>query len=154
MSMIGPELAAFLQEGVGIQIGTRNAALEPNAARVVAVSVDDDGQHLTAFVPEIGAARVIADLRDNGLAALVFARPPDERACQVKGTSVDIRPARAEDEAFVASQWGRWLDRLTTIGYPRTVFAHWTIWPCVAIRVRVTALFNQTPGPNAGAALA
>ena len=31
--MIDPDLRAFLQEGVGIHIGTRNAALEPNGAR-------------------------------------------------------------------------------------------------------------------------
>jgi hypothetical protein len=59
-----------------------------------------------------------------------------------------------EERAAVEAQWDRWLDRLTTIGYPRPTFAHWTTWPCVAIRVRVNAIFNQTPGPGAGAPLA
>jgi len=27
----------------------------------------------------------------------------------------------------------------------------WVTWPAVAIRVRANALFNQTPGPGAGA---
>ena len=151
--MIDNELAAFLQEGIGIQFGTRNAALEPNGARVVAVRVDDDGSHLIAYVPKVAAPYLLPDLEANGQAALVFARPPDERACQVKGVYVEARPARTSERAFVASQWNRWVQRLGTIGLPPAAFENWTIWPCVAIRVRVTALFNQTPGPGAGAAL-
>ena len=61
--MIDKELAAFLQEGLAINIGTRNARLEPNGARVVAVTVDDDGPHLVAYVPDAAAAQVLPDLR-------------------------------------------------------------------------------------------
>jgi hypothetical protein len=32
-------------------------------------------------------------------------------------------------------------------------YESWQVWPCVAVRVRVTALFDQTPGPGAGQAL-
>ena len=35
--MIDAQLAAFLQEGVGIHIATRNGALQPNGARAIAV---------------------------------------------------------------------------------------------------------------------
>jgi hypothetical protein len=152
--MIGEELSAFLQEGIAIQFGTRNTRLEPNGVRVVAARIDADGTHLTAYVPAQAAAHILPDLESNGHAALVFSRPPDERTCQVKGTFAGARPATAAERAFVDAQWTRWLDRLTTIGYARVTFQHWTIWPCIAIRVRVTALFNQTPGPGAGAPLA
>jgi hypothetical protein len=152
--MIDPKLASFLQEGIAIQLGTRNHRLEPNGVRVVAVAVEDDGEHLVAFVPERAAAHVLPDLESNGQAALVFSRPPDERTCQVKGTFVGARAAAADERAFVEGQWDRWLDRLATIGFSRVTFARWARWPCVAIRVRVAALFNQTPGPGAGAPLA
>ncbi|HEY5618770.1 MAG TPA: hypothetical protein VIK60_12580 [Vicinamibacterales bacterium] len=152
--MIDTELAAFLQEGIAIQIGTRNAVLEPNGARVVAVKVEDDGQYVVAYVPKAAAPQVVPDLEANGQAALVFARPPDERACQVKGVFVDARAARTSERSFVADQWDRWLKRLAGIGYPAAAVENWQTWPCVAIRLRVTALFNQTPGPGAGAALA
>ena len=72
----------------------------------------------------------------------------------MKGTFEGARAATADERAVVLAQWDRWLDRLTTIGYPRPTFEHWTAWPCVAIRVRVNAIFNQTPGPGAGAPLA
>ena len=152
--MIDNELAAFLEEGIAIQIGTRNGRLEPNGARVVAVRVEGNGTQIVAFVPERAAPQVLPDLKENGQAALVFARPPDERSCQVKGVFEGMGAAGAADEPFVRGQWDRWLQRLTTIGLPLSTLEGWDVWPCVAIRIRVTALFNQTPGPNAGAALA
>jgi hypothetical protein len=151
--MIDNELAAFLEEGIGIQIGTRNASLEPNGARVVAVRVEDNGTHIVAFVPERAIKAVAPDLETNGQAALVFARPPDERSCQVKGVFERMAAAAGADERFVRDQWRRWLERLTTIGLPLSTLERWDVWPCVAVRLRVTALFNQTPGPNAGAVL-
>jgi len=152
--MIDLELASFLQEGIAIQLGTRNTGLEPSGVRVVAVSVERDGSHVVAYVPDMSARHVLPDLESNGHAALVFSRPPDERACQVKGSFAGARPASADERAMVQAQWDRWLDRLTTIGVPRPTFEHWSTWPCVAIRVRVNAIFNQTPGPGAGAPLA
>ncbi len=151
--MIDQELANFLQEGIAIQLGTRNDHLEPNGARVVAATVERDGSHVLAFVPKAAARHVLADLKANGQAALVFARPPDERACQLKGTFAGARAATSAERDFVQAQWGRWLDRLATIGLPRPTFEHWTTWPCVAIRIHVNAIFNQTPGPGAGAPL-
>ena len=71
----------------------------------------------------------------------------------VKGVLEGISEAGGADERFVRDQWARWLQRLTTIGLPLSTLEGWDVWPCVAIRIRVTALFNQTPGPNAGVAL-
>jgi hypothetical protein len=151
--MIDKELAVFLEEGIGIQIGTRNASLTPNGARIVAVRVEDAGTHLTAFVPARAASQVLPDLEANGHAAIVFARPPDERSCQVKGMFAGMGATGPAEERFVRDQWQRWLERLTTIGLPLSTLEGWDAWPCVAIRIRVTALFNQTPGPNAGSVL-
>jgi hypothetical protein len=152
--MIDQELAAFLQEGIAIQLGTRNERLEPNGVRVVAVTVEGDGRHDVAYVPQAAAGQVLPDLESNGQAALVFARPPDERACQVKGTFTGARDATDADRPVVLGQWERWRDRLGSIGHPRATSENWIVWPCVAVRIRVQTIFDQTPGPNAGAALA
>ena len=152
--MIDADLAAFLEEGVGIQLGTRNARLEPNGVRVVAVAVERDRTHVVAYVPELCAGRVLSDLESNGQAAIVFARPPDERASQLKGTFAGARRATDEEREPVQAQWDRWLDRLASVGYARPAFEHWITWPCVAIRIQVNAIFNQTPGPGAGARVA
>jgi hypothetical protein len=152
--MIDKDLAAFLQEGVGIHIGTRNAALQPNGIRALAVTVEDDGLHVVVYAAQIAAARVLPDLADNGQIAIGFGRPVDDRACQVKGVAIGTRAATEAERAVVAAQWDGFLGSLEQIGIPRAATTTWVTWPAVAIRVRVNALFNQTPGPGAGAPIA
>ncbi len=132
-------------------MGTRNARLEPNGVRVVAVKVDEDGRHLVAYVPAVDAEPVIADLEANGQAALAFARPADDRACQIKGERVSIRRAEPGELALVQAQWEGNVSQLAAVGIPAVATQRWSTWPCIAIRLRVTAAFDQTPGPDAGA---
>lgn len=151
--MIDAQLAAFLQEGVGIHIATRNAALQPNGARAIAVTVEEDGAHLVVYVARVAAARILPDLETNGQAAVGFGRPVDDRACQVKGLFLGVREATDEERPRVLAQWDGFLGSLEQIGIPRAATRTWVTWPAVAIRLRANALFNQTPGPQAGAPL-
>lgn len=152
--MIDQQLSALLHDGVGIHIGTRNQQFEPNGARAIAARVEEDGQHLVIFISSVAAARVLADLESNGLAAVVFARPRDERACQVKGTFVSSRPTTVDEQAVALAQWNAFLDGLDYIGIPPAAAATWINVADLAIRLKVTAIFEQTPGPQAGQALA
>jgi hypothetical protein len=152
--MIDPELARFLEQGVGIHIGTRNDQLHPNGARAIAAKVEGAGSHLVVYVSEIAAARLRADLESNGQAAVVFGRPEDERSCQVKGVFVDIRSAAESERSLLENQWDGYLDQLEKIGIPRISASNWVTWPAVAIRLKVTTVFEQTPGPQAGTQIA
>lgn len=134
-------------------MGTRNARLQPNGVRVIAVKVAEDREHLVAYVPASDAALVLTDLEDNGQAALAFARPADDRACQIKGERVSIRDAEPSELAMVQAQWTGLLAQLQMVGIPPAATQGWTTWPCVAVTLRVTAAFDQTPGPGAGSTL-
>jgi hypothetical protein len=149
--MIDGALAAFLQEGVGIHIGTRTDSLQPNGARAIAVDVEAGGEYLVVYVARVAAARLLPDLASNGQAAVGFGRPVDDRACQVKGTFVSVRDATEDERPRVLAQWDGFLGSLEKIGIPRAATQTWVTWPAVAIRLRANALFNQTPGPDAGA---
>lgn len=152
--MLDKSLTEFLEHGLAIHIGTRNAALRPNGCRVTAVRVEDQGRHLVAYLPKAGTAAVLEDLNGNGQAALSFARPTDDRAVQVKGAFVSARDAEPSEEAFVLGQWQALLRELDMIGLAAlTSTSTWLTWPCVAVTIRVTAVFSQTPGPEAGAVL-
>jgi hypothetical protein len=151
--MIDATLAAFLEQGIAIQIGTRSATLEPSGARATAVRVEDSGTHILVFMPKIAAPYVVPNLEENGQAAVVFVRPTDDKSCQVKGVFESVRPATAKDRPLVMSQWDGFMAELERIGIPRAVFANWVTWPSLAIRLRATAVFDQTPGPNAGAVI-
>jgi hypothetical protein len=152
--MIDQQLAAFLQEGVGIHVGTRNAALQPNGTRALAVTVEGDGVHAVVYVAAVAAARILPDLESNGQIAVGFGRPIDDRACQVKGVFLDAHQAADDERAVVRAQWDGFLASLEKIGIPRAATRTWVTWPAVAIRFRVNALFDQTPGPGAGAPIA
>jgi hypothetical protein len=151
--MLSAELVAFLQEGLDLHIGARDEALQPEGARALAVAVDSDGRHLVVYAAERAAARLLPHLHANGQAAVSFGRPVDERACQVKGIVVDIRPARDDEHASVRAQWDGYMRQLERIGIPWQVAAGWTTWPAVAVRIKITAVFEQTPGPGAGTAI-
>jgi hypothetical protein len=152
--MLTSDVAAFLQSGLCIHIGTRNDRLEPTGVLVAAAVVDADRTHLTVFLPKAGADDVVANLEANGQAALCFARPVDDRACQVKGVFVGMRAASKKERAIVGLQWEGCLQQLEQVGIPRALWAGHVVWPCLAVRVRTTAVFDQTPGPAAGVPLA
>ncbi len=146
-------MAEFLQQGVAIHIGTRSERFEPNGARAVALRVEEDREHVIAYVPAIAAPRLLRDLEGNGHGAVTVARPIDDRAAQVKGLFVSSWHATDEERPLVQAQWERCLGRLEVIGIPQVAAANWAVWPCIAIRLRVNAVFDQTPGPRAGEAV-
>ena len=153
--MLDKSLTEFLEQGLAIHIGTRNAAMRPNGCRVTAVRVEDQGRHLVAYLPKAATPAILDDLRDNGQAAVSFARPTDDRAVQVKGEFVSARDATPSEEDFVLGQWRGLLTELDKIGLAAfTSTSSWLMWPCIAVTIRVTAVFSQTPGPEAGAVLA
>jgi hypothetical protein len=153
--MLDKSLTEFLELGLAIHIGTRNQRMEPNGCRVTAVRVEEEGRHLIAYLPKAATAAVLEDLKSNGQAAISFARPTDDRAVQVKGELISVRDADPSEEAFVMGQWRGLLQELDAIGLaPLTSTSTWLMWPCVAVTLRVTAVYSQTPGPEAGAVLA
>jgi hypothetical protein len=152
--MIEPDLRAFLEGGLGIHVGTRTSRLEPNGARALAVKVEEDELHLIVYLAEVAARRVVPDLRANGAVAVGFARPVDERACQIKGIFVEVRPAAGDERRLIEEQFDGFRANLERIGIPRIGTSGWTTWPAVAIRFRATTIFEQTPGPDAGALVA
>lgn len=149
--MIDSGLATFLEDGLGVHIGTRNDRLEPTGARAIAIQAESDGGHVSVFIAGAAALRILPDLRSNGHAAVTCARPTDERACQIKGTMVEVRPATVADRALMDAKWALFADNLERIGVSRLGMKDWITWPALVIRLRVTAIFDQTPGKSAGA---
>lgn len=153
--MLDRSLTEFLERGLAIHLGTRNQQMRPNGCRVTAVRVENQGQHLVAYLPKAATPAVLEDLRANGQGAVSLTRPIDDRAVQVKGVFVSERDADPSEEAFVIGQWNALLTELDIMGLAAlSSTSSWSMWPCVAVTLRVTAVFSQTPGPEAGAVLA
>ena len=152
--MLNSEVVSFIEGGQDGRIATCDARREPYGCRVLAVQVDPDRLHLTAFVPEPAAAPILENLRSHPLVALAFQRPTDDHACQVKGTFVSARAATDDERPIVDGQLARLGEKFGQLTVPWDVVAGWSTWPAVAVTVRIDAVFDQTPGPGAGARLA
>ncbi len=148
------EVASFLESGISVLVGTRDARLVPESTRGVGARVDAGGAALTVFLPAATAARAMANLRDNGRVAVCFSRAIDHRSIQVKGRVLSIREGDPADLATIE----RWLEGLAVgwqeVGAPVSATRRLARWPAHAVRLAIEEVYVQTPGPGAGAPLA
>jgi pyridoxamine 5'-phosphate oxidase-like protein len=150
---ISKDLAAFLESGLAIVVGTRNGALDPDGAVAWAVRVEDHGGRVTLFLHEMAARQMLRNLKSHPEIAINLDQPTSHRACQVKGRYLTSRRAKPTEKALVMRQVEGFATDLEQIGFPRAMTAGWTAWPCMALEVRVSQLFEQTPGPGTGGPL-
>jgi hypothetical protein len=148
--LIPNELVAFIESGLSIVAATRDGDLEPDGAAGLAVQVHEDRAGLTAFFYHEAAAQLLRNLKSHPQIALDLDLPTTHRACQVKGHYVSSRPALESERPEIERQVHAFVADLRAIGVPPAMMAGWKGWPCTAIEVRVTELFEQTPGPGAG----
>ena len=151
--MIDATLRAFLEQGLSLHVATRDRDMRPVGARALALRVDEDRVHLTVYVAQVAMERLLVSLDASRQVAVDIGRPEDDRACQVKGVFERAGDAAADDRAFIEAQYAGFMRQLEIIGTAGEHLRSWTTWPAVAVRIRVTALYSQTPGPDAGAPL-
>jgi hypothetical protein len=150
---ISQELAHFLESGLSVVLGTRNGDLEPDGAVAWAIRVHERGDRVTVFLHEIAAREVLRNLKSHPEIAIDLDQPTSHRACQVKGLYQSSRRARPDERALVLRQLDLFATNLEAIGIPRRMTEGWKVWPCRALDVKVTQLFEQTPGPGTGGPL-
>jgi hypothetical protein len=150
---IPSELHDFLESGITILVGSRDARLVPEAVRGVCGRIGKDGTELTIWLPAATAARTLANVADNARLAVYFCSI-DHRSFQFKGRVTSTREARPEERveleryrAALAQHWG-------CIGMPPRLTHRMVVWPAHALTMQVESVFVQTPGPGSGVALA
>lgn len=148
--VISEELAEFIQSGVSIQIGTRDARLVPDCVRLVGARVEPGRTEVTVFVPRATGSTSIANLRENGRIAVCFSRPADHRSIQLKGRIVGLDEAGPADRAVVDRYRAALVEVLGVLGLPPRTLLRMNHWPCAAARFEVESVYVQTPGPGAG----
>jgi Pyridoxamine 5'-phosphate oxidase len=149
---ISPELAEFLQSGISILVGTRDARLMPEVARVLGARVEPGGRELTIYVPAATGERTLANARENGRLAVCFAAV-DHTSYQLKGRLAEVRPARAAERRTIERYRAALAQHFGSVGLPPRLTHRLSHWPAHALRMAVEAVFLQTPGPGAGVPL-
>lgn len=149
--------AEFLGGSVALIVGVVDAEGRPRAVRgwgMTVVGTGDAGGALLRLLVDERDTDAVAHLPGGGAIAVTGADVPTLRACQVKGRVIAVEAPTAEDRAL-ADRHRRNLSGVIadTDGYAvETVLKSWTD-DVVACVLEVDELFDQTPGPAAGAAI-
>jgi len=157
--VIDDSLRSFLDSGVSLVIGTRDAALVPEIVRAWGPRVSDDPRSVTVCVPLATSGKARENLDQNGRIAATASLPTTYRTFQLKGRVIRISEPEAADLAAVNRHRDAFGRVNRQIGVPREqVEAFWkrelvSSPSLVAVRFVVEAIFDQTPGPSAGARL-
>jgi hypothetical protein len=147
---IARELPRVLEGLSVIAIGTRDADLQPSCVLAVGIAFEPQGL-LTVYIPETAALR---NLAENGAMAAVFEKPMTHKTVQVKGRCVAMRPAGEADRTAVDGWAERFAEDVIAVGVPIPNARRLRRWPCRAVTLEVTDIFEQSPGPHAGERLA
>lgn len=149
-----PEIVAFIDDGVTLAIGTRDASAMPETVRGCGVVVLPGAARLRVYVPADNGALTLANLRDDPRIAITMCRPITHRTIQVKGRAIAIRDADPSERPVVEAYRAAYQRILGVIGLPARISSRLAIWPAAAVDVELAEVFAQTPGPDAGAPLA
>lgn len=150
-------VAEFLAGRRSIIVASRDAANRPSLMRAVGFRLSPDRCEISVLLARSQSLQLLADLGAHGTIAVVFSEPSTHRTLQLKGCDARIEPASAADLAVMAPYAGNFADELLSVGVePRLARALIAADPedVVAVRFTPAEIYDQTPGPKAGAALA
>jgi hypothetical protein len=143
------DLPRILESLSAIAVGTRDDGLVPACTLAAGAQASEDGR-VTIYIPEAIGTAIFANVAANGAVAVVLEHIPTHRSVQVKGRCVEMRVAREDERDIVEKSQAAFFDVVELIGAPSAVRRR-RRWPCRAITIEVTDVFEQTPGPRAGA---
>jgi hypothetical protein len=152
--MVHETLSRFIDCGVSVIVGTVDADGIPSCCRGIAVTSKDAFETVTVYIPSATGQETIANIATTRRVAISCNHPLTHESIQIKGIARGVKLAAASEEAFVTSQLEAFSDVLDAIGLPRRITRGTAHWPAFALEVSVEQLFDQTPGPKAGAAIA
>ena len=151
--MLPAELVDFVESGVSALVGTRDAQLRPAAMRAMGCIVAKKRRSLAILLPEAAGRRTIANLEAGSPIAVTFSRIVDHRTVQVKGSCLRVRAAGPVEQEATQRYLAAFTEALYFIGVSRATARRVRLEPCVVAEIDVRELFEQTPGPGAGAPL-
>ena len=156
LAQLPADLLEMMTRGVSTIVGSRDLANRPSLMRAVGCEVTGDGHRITVYLSRQQARQVLQDVAATGQLAVVFSEPASHRTVQIKARSANIRPATPADLPVLQRYRLSMEHELQRIGIPpvmtRAMLAH-QLDDLLAVTFAPEQSFNQTPGPQAGAAL-
>lgn len=144
--------AVFMQSGVSMSLGARDARLRPSVTRGVGCRVLPGGE-VRLFVNGPQAGTLLDDIATTGQVAVVFSDIVSHRTLQLKAIDARVQALDVDDHAAVDAYAHAFAAIIVGYGYPATIpqaILHAPAADRVAIVCRPHEGFEQTPGPQAG----
>jgi predicted pyridoxine 5'-phosphate oxidase superfamily flavin-nucleotide-binding protein len=157
MAMLTQELLDLATAGPVVIVGSGDASGVPEVSRAWGVHLLADVDEIVVCVPSTSGRRVVANLESTGRVAVTITGPQTYRSFQVKGRVLSIGMASREDLERVAAHQRAFVEAVAAVGMSRELVpglyadADPDRQDLTAVRITVEALFDQTPGPGAGA---
>jgi hypothetical protein len=145
---------AFVGGGVAVGVATRDDDLKPAFTRGFGPEVSADGRSLTLCVMAARGSDCRENIEANGSIAVVFNPPTAARALQLKGQVLESREPGAADIERADRHLEAFVTEAERIGVPPdNVRRAYVRADFVAVTFSIIEMFEQTPGPRAGAPL-
>ena len=153
--MLSPETATFLEGGCALVVGTASVRNEPHATRGWGATVLSRDPPAIRLLLDGNDAVAIEYLTTGARISVTGGNVRTLHSIQFKGTVRAIEAGTDEDRARAA----RYADELfadieEVDGTPRPLLDRLLARQFVACIVDVDELYDQTPGPGAGASMA
>jgi hypothetical protein len=150
---VADEIAAFVCSGVAVIVATRDADLRPQAARAWGPEIYADGAAIALCVGAAADSPTRANLEVGGPIAAVFSLPTSYRTVQIKGDVLELADPTPQQLARVEEHFDAFARETAQVGLPPERARRLLDSSFVAVRFSARELYDQTPGPNAGARL-
>lgn len=151
--MLDRDSAAFIRTGVSISLAACDEDRIPTMCRGIGCKVINGGQRVGVFIRRSQSERLLENIRNTGRVACVFSLPSSNRTVQLKGIDARTLPFDAADLPLIDAHIADFLEEVLPLGMQEAVVR--ALFACESddlamVVFSATAVFSQTPGPNAG----
>jgi hypothetical protein len=152
--LIGESVRELLESPCGLLVATVSADGDPRATRAWAADVVDAAAGRLRVLVTADDPVTLADLADTGTVAVTGADVRTLRAVQVKGSVAAIEPVTEADLERAAGHTAQFFALISELdGIPVELLRRLAPRTLVACVVDVREVYDQSPGPGAGASL-
>lgn len=146
------ELVSLFDASISITLGSSDTQRRPHFVRAMGVRLGGEPQHLEIVVARAVAGQLLADVQENPRLACAVVNVDNYDARQFVGVFESASEAGEADlviaestQKKAAESFRRYFGDGAAEGFLRYVTR-----PALMVRMRADAVFNQTPGPQAG----
>lgn len=156
--LLPPEMLALIRRGVSVLVGSRDDQMRPSLMRAMGSKVSADGGEVTVYLSRRQAGAMLDGLAAGAPLSVVFSEPTRHRTVQLKASrAAAVRDAGEQDLAALRCYRAAMDYELEQIGIPPALtgaMLAFRLEDLAAVEMRPEQAFDQTPGPQAGRALA